>query len=297
MQLTLIALYYYVCQCYNSHLRWQVQRFSSNSLQGHITDEELLTIYLFCVAFQEKHKLKSIHRYMQQHWLSYFPHLPAYETFVNRLNRMADLFPVLVEQLLRDLTTQEEAANFLLLDSMPIVTCSHKRKAKVALDLVNKGFCATKDFHYWGVKLHLLARSRKKKLPLPDTVGITPASVHDLKAVRPVLATLEQETIFADKAYCDEKLNQSLFFEQDCELITPLKLKKGTPQVLKESDQAYKDLFSRAVSSIRQPIESFFNWLQEKTRIQLASKVRSSAGLIVHIYGKLAAALYLWLIL
>lgn len=60
MPLTLIALYYYVCQTYNSELRWQVQRFSSNSVCREITDEELLSIYLFCVAFQEKTKLKSL---------------------------------------------------------------------------------------------------------------------------------------------------------------------------------------------------------------------------------------------
>ena len=44
-------------------------------------------------------------------------------------------------------------------------------------------------------------------------------------------------------------------------------------------------------SSDRQPIESFFNWLIEKTGIQDASKVRSTLGLYVHIHVKLAATL------
>ena len=48
---------------------------------------------------------------------------------------------------------------------------------------------------------------------------------------------------------------------------------------------------NKAVSSIRQPIESFFNWLNEKTQIQYAGKVRSSKGLFVHIFGKIATAL------
>jgi len=50
---------------------------------------------------------------------------------------------------------------------------------------------------------------------------------------------------------------------------------------------------STSVSRVRQPIESLFNWIQEKTHIQVASKVRSSKGLIVHIFGRLAAALFL----
>ena len=45
-----------------------------------------------------------------------------------------------------------------------------------------------------------------------------------------------------------------------------------------------------AVSVVRQPIESLFNWLIEKTDFQRASKVRSTKGLIVHVFGKIAAA-------
>jgi hypothetical protein len=47
---------------------------------------------------------------------------------------------------------------------------------------------------------------------------------------------------------------------------------------------------------VRQPIESFFNWLIEKTTIQRASKVRSTAGLLVHLMGKIATA-FIYLIL
>ncbi|NMC39558.1 MAG: transposase, partial [Bacteroidales bacterium] len=50
-----------------------------------------------------------------------------------------------------------------------------------------------------------------------------------------------------------------------------------------------------AVSKIRQPIEALFNWLIDKTDIQRASKVRSTKGLIVHIFGRIAAA-YIFLI-
>ncbi len=50
------------------------------------------------------------------------------------------------------------------------------------------------------------------------------------------------------------------------------------------------DLFSTTVSRIRQPIEALFNWLIEKAGIQKASKVRSTKGLIVHAFGRLAAA-------
>ena len=49
-------------------------------------------------------------------------------------------------------------------------------------------------------------------------------------------------------------------------------------------------LFSELVSKTRQAIESFFNWLNEKTAIQSASKVHSSTGLIAFIFARIALA-------
>ena len=38
---------------------------------------------------------------------------------------------------------------------------------------------------------------------------------------------------------------------------------------------------------------SFLNWIQEKTGIDAASEVHSSRGLLVHVFGRLAAAIFL----
>ena len=58
----------------------------------------------------------------------------------------------------------------------------------------------------------------------------------------------------------------------------------------KKRDKAFNDLFSTAVSKVREPTESFFSWLIQKTEIQRAFKVRSAKGLLVHIFGRLTAA-------
>lgn len=52
-------------------------------------------------------------------------------------------------------------------------------------------------------------------------------------------------------------------------------------------------LDNRLVRKIRQPIESLFNWIIEKTGIQKASKVRSTDALLIHCWGKLVFALLL----
>lgn len=140
-----------------------------------------------------------------------------------------------------------------------------------------------------------MAKSRENTLPLPEYIGITQASTHDLTALRPILLNIQDRNIIADKAYADEKLNEKLINDHNSQIITPVKDKKGMSMALKQFDQAFNDLFSTVVSLIRQPVESFFNWLQQVTNIQIASKVRSSKGLITHVYGKIAAALCIWM--
>ena len=51
--------------------------------------------------------------------------------------------------------------------------------------------------------------------------------------------------------------------------------------------------YNRLVRSIRQSIESLFNWIEEKTGIQRASKVRSTDALMINCWGKLAVAFFL----
>ena len=72
-------------------------------------------------------------------------------------------------------------------------------------------------------------------------------------------------------------------------MLTPVKYSKGVPEAIKKFNKAADELYSKAVSTVRQPIEGFFNWLIEKSDIQNASKVRSTKGLILHLFGRLAA--------
>ena len=83
---------------------------------------------------------------------------------------------------------------------------------------------------------------------------------------------------------------ENLALNANSNILTPVKGVKGQSEVIKQRDKAANDLFSTAVSTVRQPIESLFNWLIEKTDIQRASKVRSTKGLLVHVFGKIAAA-------
>lgn len=173
---------------------------------------------------------------------------------------------------------------------MPIITCSGKRTPKVALEITDKSFCSTKNLYYHGLKLHALAFWRPNGLPHPESFVITPASENDLNVFKQNWSDIENRTFWGDKIYYDNPFFEKLAKEKNSIMYTPVKAIKGTPTNIKQRDRAANDLFSKAVSKIRQPIESFFNWLIQKTDIQRASKVRSTKGLIVHVFGRIAAA-------
>ncbi len=286
----LIALYSYIYECYNTELCWHCQRFSNNSTP-EFTDVELLTIYIFCVSEEEKFKVKSIYTHARKYLHSWFPKLPSYQAFCNRLNRLSAVFPVFVSCLLGDVDQHGIDVQISLLDSMPIITCSGKRAGKVAAQITDKGYCSTKRLHYYGAKLHSIAFHRAGTLPLPAFFSLTNASEHDLNVVRELLPHLKNRALIGDKAYSNEELNEALQKDARTTIYTSVKLVKGETETIRQFKYAADKLFSTAVSRIRQPIESLFNWIIEKTDIQRASKVRSRQGLIVHVFGKIAAAI------
>lgn len=178
-----------------------------------------------------------------------------------------------------------------LTDSMPIIMAQRGRRfhAKVASEVATKnGYCATKKLHYYGVKLHAIASREKGALPVPICLGITEAGMHDRKAFEQILPFLPENMLdcYADKAY--QVAADPIHQEHHITLLTPVKKEKG--QTFLDAADLW---LSTTIAQVRQPIESFFNWVNEKTGIQSASKVRSYQGLMVHVFGKLAAALFI----
>jgi len=165
----------------------------------------------------------------------------------------------------------------------------------VAREITGKGYCSAKRLHYFGAKLHGIAFRREGRLPVPEFFGLTGASEHDLNAVREILPRLGGRAVIGDKAYFKKDFGEILKMEHDVCIYTPVKLVKGETEKTRQFKHAADKLYSTAVSRLRQPIESLFNWLIEKTDIQRASKVRSTKGLVVHVFGRIAAAISLWL--
>lgn len=285
----LIWLYLYICEAHDTTLCLHCQRFSRN-WEPEFSDSELITTYLFAIIDSKHLEIKAIHRFIKKYWSSWFPKLPSYAKYAERLNRMTEVFPVLAQRVLADAPTELVHWGISVVDSMPIMVANEKRSdvAKVAPEICDKGYCSSKKTWYYGTKLHILAWRREKTMPLPEFAGLTQASEHDLTAFKRIAPLLGNRQVFADKAYFNKKLKEHLEKEQKTTMQYCIRKAKGQDNL--PSD--FK-IFSTLVSKVRQPIESLFNWINEKTGIQIASKTRSLKGLQVHVFGKLTAAFFM----
>lgn len=284
METKLIELYLLICHLYDTKPVLKQQRLSNNH-RPLFSDEELLTMYLFG-HLQGFTTQRRIYAYIRNHWRAWFPALPTYQTVNCRLNELVPAFELLIERLLVGEAWHIGATDDRLIDSVPVMLARGTRanRARVAADLADTGFCATKQQHYRGVKLHVIAARRSAKLPLPEKIHLSAASQHDLAALREVLPDLPVGcALFADKAYFHAG-TAAACKQRGWFLLASYKRHRHEPE------KDVPTLYNRFISTIRQPLESLFNWLIQKTDLQNASRVRSSQGLKVHCYGKLAVA-------
>lgn len=281
----LVALYCVVCDEYRSHLWTHVQR-QSNNARPVFSDEEVLTVYLFgllrhCVSIKDSYRLSAD---LLRAW---FPRLPSYGAFSHRLGALSAVLPGLVEALLQRLPAPSASTTHLL-DSLPVSLAQGVRahRARVASEVADLGYCASKSTYYYGVKLHALGLHAPHTLPRLEQVWVSRASQSDLAEAKQRTAQLPAGALYADKAYQDHPWATELAQGQQLALYTPVRRVRGGPPL-----EAADRLLGTAISRVRQPIESFFSWLDRQTHVEDASRVRSTPGLWVHLFGRLAAAL------
>jgi hypothetical protein len=110
------------------------------------------------------------------------------------------------------------------------------------------------------------------------------ASRHDLQSLREMRPSLPEGCgLFADKAYFHHETQQNCK-ERGWFLVASYKRHRH------EAERDVPTLYNRFVWTIRRPLESLFGWIIQKTDLQNASRVRSTQGLKLHCYGKLAVA-------
>ena len=285
-QTNLITLYCAVCD-HHSTIEAMMQRQSNFCPQ--FSDEECITVYLWGIS-QRRFEQTTIYNYTKNHLQEWFPKLPSYQASSDRLNRLAPAFQALAEIWLSAIGVDLPEHMEYIVDSCPIILAKGPRcgQGKVARELCEKSYNSSRKEWYYGIKLHAIVARKPGCLPIPLSLMASGAAVHDLPAAKQIMEDflfLRPGKLYADKAYADSSWAESLKKNHALELLTPRKKHKGDTLIS-------GDTFSTFVSSIRQPIECFFNWLNRLTNIQSASTVRSLSGLLLHVFGRISAALW-----
>jgi hypothetical protein len=259
----------------------------SNNFRPKFTDEECITTYIWGLNNQ-KFDVRACYDFIKDYYGEWFPDLPSYQAYNNRICYLADAFKALADVLLNAIGLDANHSDYSI-DSIPIVVAGPKRssKAKAASELCDKGYCASKDMWYYGIKLHTLAQCNYKTMPTPALMSVSKASVHDITVAKEMLRDVTNIRVFGDTAFIDKEWQNRMFSENNVEIVTPIKRRKG-----QQALTYWNKVYSAAISSIKQAIESFNNWIIVKTGIQRASRVRSAAGLTAFIFARIACACF-----
>ncbi|TAE22095.1 MAG: hypothetical protein EAZ92_16200 [Candidatus Kapaibacterium sp.] len=196
-----IQIYCLICELFPL-LAPEVERFSNNHEPSKCSDEEILTVYLFGLL-QGHLSIKNIRLSIEEHWASLFPQLPKYEGYNHRLLRLVAALQHLLEYLLPRLPTTNIIESLHAIDSLPIIMARAGRAdgAKVARELADKGYCASKNLYYHGIKLHLVVAKGCRCLPVLRQCEFSAASEHDVCSLRRQIPMMEHIDLVADKAY------------------------------------------------------------------------------------------------
>lgn len=94
--------------------------------------------------------------------------MPAYQTFVFRLNQLEQTFQIFGRVLIESLTGGIDPA----VDSMPVMLASdgHSDGAKVAREIAEVGYCAAKKTRFHGIRRHFIGKRRSYRLPVAAQV-------------------------------------------------------------------------------------------------------------------------------
>lgn len=162
---------------------------------------------------------------------------------IMRLNRLGEAFKLLSTNLINSFVPSDCIQDESLLDSMPVITCSGKRKGKVAKEITDKGFCSTKGIYYYGLKLHALAFNHPHHLPFPEQFQLTPASENDLNLFKQAWGEIGNRTFFGDKIYHDTEYFKDKEIAMNSLILKPVNGVKDQSEELKQRDKAANDLF------------------------------------------------------
>jgi len=242
------------------------------------SDSEMLTLMLAHDFMPYPSETQYV-AFLRANYLSLFPNLVDQSQYNRRARGLVWLTEPLRWAGLRLLGVGQPP--YLLLDTKPVPVMGMKR-SKRRSDFRGKadyGYCAARQFHYFGYKLVLL--STLDGLPL--LYDLVPASTDDRLAADTVLERVQNVDIWGDKGFIGAT------WQADIRAFTGNRV---WTQKRANQHQQNPPEFDRLLNSVRERIEGVFHSLQNTGRNLERLLAKRERGLHVRVAAKLASLVF-----
>lgn len=191
--------------------------------QPKLSDEEALTLEIVGEYLSLETDLQ-IYKYFRKHYRSWFPALPDRSSLVRQWQNLWRVKQMIWQAIVQD--SGQWADQIQLIDTLPVPVC-HPRRAPYRSVLLDDpvlqpsyGYCASKDWHYFGLKGGLRLSSAGMIVAAP----LLPASPHDSDLLGSLLLNVPSSTtIYGDKGFIDLDEQTKLTEDWGICVKTPLK--------------------------------------------------------------------------
>lgn len=226
--------------------------------QARISTSEILTTAIVATKYFGGNYQKS-RMFLDEH--GYIPNMLSESRFVRRINAIdsnvfKELFLIMAKAF-----KAINAENIYAIDSFPIPVCANVRinRCKIYQERFYKGFCASKQEFFYGIKVHMLVT----KIGQPVEFIIEPGSKSDIKAARAFVFDIPRGSkIHADRAYTDYAFEDYLDLQRNISLIAKRKknAKRRTKKFCGKTRKVIETTFSSIVRNFSRKIHAITAW-------------------------------------
>lgn len=221
-----------------------------------LSDEEVITIEI-CGEYFKHSTDKDLFNYFKAHYQDWFPNLTERTLFVRQAANLWHFKALIQQQLVNQ--AEQLAADLQVIDTLPLPVCQWVRgvRDKCFPTLADYGYCAAKEFHYYGFKLGL----RVSRIGMITSAVLLPARPHDVNFTEELVVGGGQ-TVLGDKGFIDHFRQQLLEERYGSKLIVPKR------KNMKEQNENPIDKITSKVSrKIRKVIETVNSHLTERFNV------------------------------
>jgi hypothetical protein len=281
-ELFIIAVYCLIDEIYH--------RLFPNGVRHHGFEPQLSDVEALTIAIVGEYlglaQDKAIFEYFFKHYRDWFPGLSDRTLLVRQWGNLWVVEQHIWQELVR--LSGADQSTIQVIDTLPVPICGLRRyrRRRIFCDDVllepEVGYCASKDWYYFGFKGGLRIASNGMIVHAP----LLPAGSHDSQLTDILIEGMPTHAIcLGDKGFLDTETQTALQQEYELYLLTPLRSNmKPTPFAM-----------PAALNSIRQLVETVGSQLVERFKVQ-SLRVRKGWTLLAKWFRKiLAHTVCVWL--